>query len=183
MGLCLAVFAGCAHLETPREGVYPFQALFRASGRLAGNDVDLEGALVLLSASSGTVHVYGPMGLAAGSAGIEGGILVFRDMWGRTTGTVELPLSDAAGIVAGDVPGGVYLLKVPCGRYTKVLSTWGWVCVDEAVLPRKVHTFGEPGLDLDISVAPGAVGFDARLGGDRLEITVTPLEGGRWPGQ
>lgn len=181
LGLYVMLVAGCAHMEAPREGVYPFQARFRASGTIGGEDLDVEGALRLSSPRQGWLQVYGPMGLVALSAEIDGDRVVFKDTWGRATGSLELPLPDFAGVVAGDLPAGIVLWRNSCGGDTRLVTFWGWVCVDGEHLPSRLHTRGDPGLDMEISPRGGDVGVDVRLGENRMNVTLTPMEGGRWP--
>lgn len=183
VGLYLVLAAGCAHLEVPRDGVYPFRARFEASGVVGGTGVDIQGALVLTSARTGTVQVYGPGGLPVGTVIIRNADLTFTDMWGRKTGEATMPLPDIAGIVAGDLPEGPYLLRTTADGHARVFYAWGWLGVDEARMPRELHAWGTSGLDVTVDTSTADVRLEVKYGDDTLTILLEEIEGGRWATQ
>jgi hypothetical protein len=142
--------------------------------------MDVEGAVLLTSSDAGTVQVYGPGGMPAGTVSIEGGALVFSDMWGRETGSAKLPLPDVPGLIAGDVPEGAYLYRTRSEGCTRVVYTWGWLCVDDGNMPVRMHVWGARPLDVEIYPSPGVIGMEVRCGGDVLIVSLEGIRGGRW---
>lgn len=178
--LTLVLLAGCAHLEVPRQDIYPFRAEFTARGNVRGTDLDVQGAILLTSPESGIIQTYGPGGVATGTIDITPGGFVLRDMWGRVTDTRDLPLRGIVGLIAGDVPRGSYLYRVRTGDGMRVVYPWGSLHVDEAVLPRELHIEGERALDVGFTASGGTVNLEVRHGADTMWSSLLVRQGGRW---
>lgn len=180
VALSLFLFAGCAHLEVPRQEIYPFRAEFTARGKVQDTDLNMHGAILLTSAESGTIQTYGPGGVATGTIDITADGLVIRDMWGREKDAVELPLHGIIGLVAGDIPHGAYLYKVRTEGGMKVVYPWGLLYIDEAVLPREIHVSGEKSLDVGFTPSGRNIALEVSYGEDTLWISLLVSQGGRW---
>lgn len=180
VALYVMLVAGCAHLEVDREDIYPFRAEFTARGTVRGSELNLSGAILLTSTESGTIQTYGPGGMATGAIDITAEGLVIRDMWGRETGTVDLPLSGIVGLVAGDIPRGAYVYKEKTVNGVKVVYPWGSLYIDEAVLPREIHVSGDRPLEVGFAPLDRKVELTVTYGEDVLWITLLVSQGGRW---
>jgi hypothetical protein len=178
--LSMVLLSGCAHLEVPRGGLYPFRAEFAAHGKVRGADLSVNGAIVLASAAEGTIQVYGPGGMATGTIDITPEGLVARDMWGRVTDVIDVPLQGIVGLVAGDVPPQAYLYRCRIEGGTKVVYHWGSLCIDDAFLPSEVHVPGEKDLHIDFKPSGGRIGLEVHYGPDTLWISLDVIQGGRW---
>ena len=180
VALSLFLFAGCAHLEVPRQGIYPFRAEFTASGNVQGSDLAMSGAILLTSPENGVIQVYGPGGMAAGTIDITAQRLVMKDIWGRAGDAVELPLSGIFGLVAGDMPPSAYLYKARTDGGMKVVYPWGQLYLDEAVLPREIHVSGEKTLSVEFTPSGRNITLHVSYGMDTLWISFLVSQGGRW---
>jgi len=180
VALSLFLLAGCAHLEVPRQEIYPFRAEFTASGKVQGEDLALRGAVLLTSPESGVIQTYGPGGVAAGTIDISDSRLLVRDMWGRPGRVVELPLRGIVGLAAGDMPRSAYLYRARTEGGTKVVYPWGLLFVDEAVLPRRLHVPGDKDLDVEFTPSGRNVTLHVQYGVDHLWISFLVSQGGRW---
>lgn len=178
--LSVVLCSGCAHLEVPRQDLYPFRAEFSARGTVEGEDVSMHGAVILTSAEAGAVQTYGPGGMATGTLEITPDRLIMQDMWGRPAGGFDIPVSGLVGLLAGDVPTQAYLGRERMGDGTRVVYPWGVLCVDEAVLPRELRIPAET--PLHVRFEPGAedLRVEVRRGTDVLWIVFTVIQGGRW---
>jgi hypothetical protein len=172
--------AGCAHLEVPRQDLYPFRAEFSAHGTVGGGDVSMQGAIILTSAEAGAVQTYGPGGMATGTLEIAPDRLIMQDMWGRPAGDMDLPVRGLPGLLAGDVPTQAYFARERMGTGSRVVYPWGELCVDEAVMPRELRIPSEP--PLHVRFEPGAqeLRVEVRRGTDVLRIVFKVIQGGRW---
>lgn len=178
--LCLVLLVGCAHLEGPGGEIYPFRAEFTARGTVQSSELSLQGAILLTSAETGIIQTYGPGGLATGTIDIAPGRLVIKDMWGRSTDTVELPLHGIIGLMAGDLPHSAYLYKMKAEGGMKVVYPWGSLFIDEEVLPREVHVSGEKPLDVVMTPSGRSIDLVVNYGPDTLWISLLVIQGGGW---
>jgi hypothetical protein len=177
---CMLLLAGCAHLEVLSQNIYPFCAEFDGAGMIDGSDVRIAGALLLNSPGSGIVQVYGPGGMASYTIDINGTSLILKDMWGKKTDTISLPMSDMVGLLAGDVPRGAYLYKEKTTEGMKVIYPWGVLGIDAGTLPIEVHVKSDPPLDLIFNPKGKIVMLEVSHGLDILRLTLIVKQGGRW---
>ncbi|HOS97154.1 MAG TPA: hypothetical protein PLU54_05815 [Deltaproteobacteria bacterium] len=178
--LGVVLCAGCAHLEVPRQDLYPFRAEFSAHGTVEGGDVSMRGAIILTSADAGAIQTYGPGGMATVTLEITPDRITMQDMWGRPAGSFDLPLSGLAGLVAGDVPTQAYLARERMGTGTRLVYPWGELCVDEALLPRELRIPAEPPLHVRFEPEAEDLHVEVRRGTDVLWIVFRVIRGGRW---
>jgi hypothetical protein len=178
--ICLLMLSGCAHLEIPTEKTYPFRAEFQGKGVINGMDLNVSGAMYLSSLKSGAVEVYGPGGLAAYLIDVQGDTLVVKDMWGNKMDVISLPLSDMAGLFAGDVPRGAYLYreKTPAGM--KVTYHWGRLFLDSGMLPEEIRINSDPPIMVKFAPAGKDVHLTVDHGQDSVFIKLQVRQGGRW---
>jgi len=177
---CIVLLAGCAHLEVPTKVVYPFRAEFVAQGNIQGRDTTVNGAIYLSSGETGTIQTYLPNGMASNSIDIQADKLVIKDMWGRQLDTITLPVSGVAGMVAGDMPSQKYLYKQKIPGGSKIIYTWGTLCINDAVLPTKIHVQGKAALDIFFKPAGRNVTMEVIYGTDAVKILFMVKQGGRW---
>jgi hypothetical protein len=178
--LCMLWLSGCAHLEIPAGNTYPFRAEFQGSGMINGMELNVSGALYLSSMRTGTIEVYGPGGLAAYVMDVQGDTLVLKDMWGNKLDEISLPLSDMAGMIAGDVPRGAYLYREKTPEGMKVTYHWGGLQVDGKTLPREVHINSDPPVEARFNPAGKEVNVRVNHGRDSIIIQLLVRQGGRW---
>ncbi|MCE5275925.1 MAG: hypothetical protein ABFD70_09540 [Syntrophaceae bacterium] len=177
---CMLLLAGCAHLEVPSRNIYPFRAEFNGAGVLDGVDMRMTGALYLTSQGAGIIQVYGPGGMALYTVDIDGANLALKDMWGKKTDDISLPMSDLAGLLAGDVPRGTYLYREKTLDGSRVIYPWGVLIIDEETRPREIHVRRDPPIDLIFRHEGTNVTIDTSHGPDNFTITLMVNEGGRW---
>ncbi|MCD6570840.1 MAG: hypothetical protein J7L53_09085 [Deltaproteobacteria bacterium] len=177
----LLLTVGCATINIPIQGEYPFRAEFSLKGMVDGHSVCFSGAILIVSATDGIVEVYGPSGLAVYAINIHDGSINILDTWGRILDKYTIPCKDALGIMAGFPPGGSYLSKKRHGNTIKIRYIWGSLILDKDMLPKSLH------LKLDrrpIDVVFNPTGKMIKLmilsGYDRLDIELFGREGGRW---
>lgn len=180
VALSLVLLTGCAHLEVPSQEAYPFRAEFTAHGTVKGAGLNMQGAILLTSAESGVIQTYGPGGVATGSIGITADSLVVRDLWGRETDAMDLPLRGVIGLVAGDLPRGAYLYKISTGCGLKVVYHWGSISTTDDLLPRGLHVSGDKELDVDFIPKGRDIDLVVRYGSDTVWISLLVSQGGRW---
>jgi len=177
---CMLIVSGCAHLEVPTEGAYPYRAEFVARGGIKGRSMDTAGAVYLTSSGTGVIQTYLGGGMPSHSIEILSDKLIIRDMWGREMDALELPVKGVAGLIAGDVPSQRYLYSCSIPGGTKVVYLWGTLHVDSSTLPMEVHVSGSVPLDLFFKPAGKNVTMEVRYGGDAVTVMLKILQGGRW---
>jgi hypothetical protein len=177
---CMLLLSGCAHLEIPAGNTYPYRAEFQGSGMVNGMELNVSGALYLSSMEAGTMEVYGPGGLAVYVIDVQGDTLILKDMWGNKVDEISLPLSDMAGLFAGDVPRGAYLYREQVQEGMKVTYHWGRLFIDGKMLPREVHINSDPPIDVKFTPAGKDINLTVDHGQDSIIIKLFIRQGGRW---
>jgi hypothetical protein len=178
--MCMLLLAGCAHLEVPSDNTYPFRAEFDGNGMIDGMKMRISGSLYLTSMKTGTVEIYGPGGMASYTIDIDGNNLILKDMWGKKTDEISLPLNDIAGLFAGDVPRGTYLYNEKTSHGMKVAYHWGKLNIDDKTLPNEVNVNCDPPLKVIFTPKEKFVIIDAFHGSDTIRIKLMIRQGGRW---
>jgi len=176
----LLMLSGCAHLEIPTVDTYPFRAEFQGNGKINGMDLNVTGAMYLSSMKNGAVEVYGPGGLAAFLIDVQGDTLVLKDMWGNKEKEVSLPLSDMAGLFAGDVPRGAYLYREKTPEGMKVTYHWGRLFVDDRMLPQEIQINADPPIEVKFAPTGKDIHLTVNHGGESFVIKLLVRQGGRW---
>jgi hypothetical protein len=178
--LFVIISSGCARLEIPAEGIFPLRAEFEGAAIVQGKITPLSGAVVLASAESGMAQLYGPGGLAAYILDTQHGVLQVKDAWGRPIRSYTIPVKDCIGALAGIPPRGLYLCKKLEEDRVKVVYLWGVMILDSRMQPRQMHIGGD--MPLDVTFVPEAKGISLMVqqGSDKLTLTITIREGGRW---
>ncbi|MGC9324619.1 MAG: hypothetical protein ACP5G0_07710 [Desulfomonilia bacterium] len=178
--MLITLIAGCAHLDLPQDDVYPFRALFDATGVIDGKEIIINGALLITTRTTGIAQIYGPGGIALYSAEIIDGTLVISDTFSRVIHSYSVPVEDIVGVFAGDVPRGVYLTRKQGDSHDIITYPWGTLYIDEKLRPRQVHVKTKPSLDCYLT--PGWRDPELLIirGSDTVLLSLSILEGGRW---
>jgi hypothetical protein len=178
--LWFMVLGGCATLEVPPDGTYPFRAAFTGSATVQGRALSFDGALAVTSSEQGFAQVYGPGGLAAYSVGITEGEVTIHDMWGRIIRQYSVPLDQFLGLIAGEPPRMRYFWKRSLDGRASVTYTWGTLVVDGNHLPHELHVKGDPPLDVLFVQGGNTITLLMERGSDRLRLVLDVIQGGRW---
>ncbi len=176
----ILVLSGCAHLEIPTVDTYPFRAEFQGKGVINGMDLYVAGAMYLSSMKSGAVEIYGPGGLAVYLIDVQGDRLILKDMWGNKIDVISLPVSDMAGLFAGDVPRGAYFCREKTPEGTRVTYHWGRLSVDDRTLPLEVQTNSDPPIEVKFAPEGKDIQLTVRHGKDSIVLKLLVRQGGRW---
>jgi hypothetical protein len=178
--LIVLISSGCARLEIPAEGIFPLRVEFEGTAIVQGKITPLSGAAVLASAESGVAQLYGPGGLAAYILDTQRGVLQVKDAWGRPIRSYTIPVKDCIGSLAGIPPRGLYLCKKREGNRVKVVYPWGVMLLDSRMQPRQMHIGGDMPLDVIFVPEEKGISLMVQQGSDKLTLTITIREGGRW---
>ena len=101
--LMLTLVTGCASLSVLAPDQYPFRAEFSAVAVIAGQDLQISGALFITSDTRGVAQIYGPGGFTAFTLNMEDGVLTILDTWGRQLQHYSIPLEGIV-IYKGHLP-------------------------------------------------------------------------------
>ncbi|MDT8273417.1 MAG: hypothetical protein RRA35_09525 [Desulfomonilia bacterium] len=178
--LVLLLSSGCAHLEVKEHEIYPFRAIFDVTGTVGGEVINTSGAMLITSRSSAIAQIYGPGGLAMYTAEISEGTLVLKDTWARVVHSSSVPVKDIVGVVAGDVPRGIYLRRTRAESHDLITYTWGKLLMDSLIRPRQVHVNTKPALEIHLTPAHPDLLLLIMRGSDTVLVSVAITEGGRW---
>ena len=178
--LMLTVVTGCASLSVLAPDQYPFRAEFSAVAVIAGQDLQISGALFITSDTRGVAQIYGPGGFTAFTLNMEDGVLTILDTWGRQLQHYSIPLEGIVGLIAGTPPGGRYLFKRKSGDSLKVTYSWGTLFLGKDMLPREIHVRGNPVLDVFLDSDGNILTLLIIYGSDTLHLSINVKEGGRW---
>lgn len=178
--LSALVLSGCAHVQVPLEGAFPFRAEFEGEAFIAGQSQTLSGAACINSASAGLAQLYGPGGLALYTIALEDGAIKVMDLWGSLLHTTTLPIKDGLGLLAGVPPAGAYLYQRTTAEGQRIVYAWGEVLLDTDLRPREMHV--RRGGALDLYFRPEAQGIRLLIhrGSDTLSLQIRTVQGGRW---
>ncbi len=170
--MCLGV-AGCAHWIPVDTVAYPFRAEFVLQGHCGDREINAAGALVVIDADHMVAQIYGPFGIAQGTANFADGELVVYDTWGRAAGGVAVPLKGLPGLLSGCLPAG----GIRC--CDAIRYSWGRVQLSASGYPVRLSS-SQGGWQVklendDHDLRLDVCGRDCRLSGK-----IVPLEGGRW---
>jgi len=175
-----ALAAGCAALRVPSEGAYPFRASFEGTAFIEGRTVPFEGALSIASEDRGLAQIYGPGGIAAYTLDITEDRARLYDLWGKQIEQYSFPGDQFIGLIAGVPPHSRYLWKRSADGGTSVTYSWGNLIIDENALPRELHVRSTPPLDVSFDGKGRTIALMMTRGSDKVGITLTVVEGGRW---
>lgn len=180
MLLATVLAAGCARIQVPLDGTFPYRAEFEGESCVGGQVSPISGAICLTSATAGVAQVYGPGGLAAYTITLQDGEVKLMDMWGAPLATFTVPLSDGIGLLAGVPPGGAYLYQRTVSQGRRIVYLWGELVLDEGLRPRELHV--KQGQAFDCTFVPDVAGMGLLIqrGSDKLTLTFHSMQGGRW---
>ncbi|HDP24342.1 MAG TPA: hypothetical protein ENN34_02755 [Deltaproteobacteria bacterium] len=178
--LVLLLSSGCAHLEVTEHEIYPFRAVFDVKGVIDGEEINTTGALLVTSRSSAIAQIYGPGGLAIYTTEISEGTLVLKDTWARVVHSSSVPVKDIVGVIAGDVPRGVYLRRTRAESRDLITYPWGKLLVDSLMRPRQVHLKTTPALEIHLTPGYPDLLLLIMRGSDTVLVSMAITQGGRW---
>lgn len=175
-----ALLSGCASLRVPVEGAYPFRASFEGSALVKDQTIPFEGGLSVTDEDHGFAQIYGPGGLAAFTLEITRDEARLYNIWGKQIDRYSFPGEEFIGLIAGVPPHSRYIRKRSSDEGTSVTYVWGNLLLDERELPRKLHVKSTPPLDVLIDGKGGTITLMMTRGSDKVEMTLSVIEGGRW---
>jgi hypothetical protein len=180
--LCLTVLilSGCASLHIPETGTYPFQASFKGTVSVNGEDIDFRGVLSLVSSDRGFAQIYGPMGIALYTADLSEGVVKIYDVWGREVRHYPFEHKEFLGLLAGVPPDLTYLWKKTMNDSTRLTYLWGNILLDQDFLPREVHVKSDPVINAFFEQKEGIITLMMNRGSDKLSLDMDVVHGGRW---
>lgn len=177
---CLALLSGCATLQVPTGGVYPFRAEFTGSAVVQGMDLQFQGALSIVSKDQGLAQIYGPGGLTVFTMDLRNGEARLYNLWGKKIGQYSFPHDQFLGLAAGIPPSSRYLWKRSRNGCRSVSYAWGSILLDEYDLPLELHARSTPPVDAFFSRENGRILLMMIRGSDKVRLLMSVIEGGRW---
>ncbi|HQJ07484.1 MAG TPA: hypothetical protein PLF54_00675 [Deltaproteobacteria bacterium] len=175
-----ALLTGCASLRVPSGGAYPFRASFDGSAFIQGQTIPLDGALSIPAEGRGFAQIYGPGGIAAFTLDITEDRARLYNLWGKQIDEYSFPGDQFIGLIAGIPPRSRYIWKRSADGGSSVTYSWGNLLIDEDALPRELHVRSTPPLDVSFAGKGRTITLMMTRGSDKVGITLTVIEGGRW---